>query len=226
MEESLENLKSKYVDLLLIHSPWGLKNRGNGDTKPAMADGTLDCFAYDLEATWKAMEDAVNAGTVKAIGLSNFTEKLARMILSSATIKPQNMQFECHAYLQQKELKRFCDNNEISYTAYGPLGAPGKAHESKKDTNLLINNEVVQHIADKYERTPAQILLHFLLEQGFAVIPKTSNSKRLEENESVLDFVLESDDVQKLKSLDRGVRYFRFEHYQHHPYFPQEGEPF
>jgi aldehyde reductase len=229
MEESLEDLKSKYVDLLLIHSPWGLKNRKDGDTKPVTADGTLDCFAYDLKATWGAMEDAVKTGKVKSIGLSNFTEKLAQTIISSATIKPQNMQFECHAYFQQNRLKTFCDKNEISCTAYAPLGASGRPnwHVSKEGSNFkLLEDEVVEHIADKYERTPAQILLRFLLEQGFAVIPKTSSVKRLEENESVLDFEMESYDLQKLKDLDRGVRFFLFDKYRHHPYFPQKDESY
>ncbi|XP_045201581.2 aldo-keto reductase family 1 member B1-like [Mercenaria mercenaria] len=229
LEESLEDLKSKYVDLLLIHSPWGLKNRGDGDTKPMREDGTFDCYPYDLKATWRAMEDAVHAGKVKSIGLSNFTEKLTKMILANARIRPQNLQFECHAYYQQNQLKSFCDENQISCTAYAPLGAPGKPmwHASEEDSKCkLLEDKTVLDIADKYERTPAQILLRFLLERNIAVIPKTSSVQRLEENETVFDFDLEGGDVQKLKSLDRGIRFFLFKQYSHHSYFPQKNEPF
>lgn len=229
LEESLDNLKTGYIDMLLIHMPFGLKNRGDGDNKPLKKDGTLDCQAYDLNATWKAMEDSVKEGKVKSIGLSNFTEKQIQMIMSNGRIKPQNLQFECHAYYQQNQLKSFCDKNQIFCTAYAPLGAPGRLVSNIVDNEqkvVLLEDETVLDIARKYERTPAQILLRFLLERNMAVVPKTSCIERLEENISVFDFELEQLDAQRLQQLDRGLRFYKFKTYQNHPYFPKENEPF
>lgn len=229
IEESMENLKSTQIDMLLIHSPWGLKNRGDGNTKPLNEDGTYDCEAYDLKATWRAMEDAVDEGKVKSIGLSNFHERQIDMIMECGRIKPQNLQFECHAYYQQNQLRKYCAQNKISCTAYAPLGAPGKPdyHVSKEESKVsLLEDAIVRDIAHKYRSTPAQILLRYLLDQNIAVIPKTSRLDRLEENECVLDFQLEDNDVKRLRSLDRGFRFFRFDLFKHHPYFPNESEPF
>lgn len=231
-EESRENLKVNYLDMLLIHSPWGFKNHGDGNMKPVKKDGSnrYDFEAYDLSATWAAMEEQVKIGKVKSIGLSNFTEKQIKGILQHAKIVPQNLQFECHAYYQQRELRKFCDEKKICCTAYAPLGSPGLPvswHPSQKGKHSsLLKDETVLEIAENYERTPAQILLRLLLEQNLVVIPKTSSPKRLEENFSVFDFELEPRDVQKLNDLDRGLRYFLFELYKKHPYFPSPGEPF
>ncbi|KAL4220432.1 hypothetical protein ACF0H5_020835 [Mactra antiquata] len=230
VEESLDNLQTTYLDMYLIHSPWGMKNHGDGNRKPLKEDGTYDCEAYDLNATWRAMEEAVKDGHVKSIGLSNFTTKQIQMIVDNGKIVPQNVQFECHAYYQQNSLRKFCSDYNIVCTAYSPLGAPGipDSHQAKshnKDLQLL-EDDIVITIATKYNRSPAQILLRFLLEKNLAVIPKTSSLQRLEENICVFDFELEKEDVTLLESLDRGLRFFMFEHYKDHPYFPNKNEFF
>lgn len=209
-----------------------MKNHRNGETKPRKEDGTYDYESYDLCATWKAMEAAVKDGYLHSIGLSNFTPKQIQMIMSNGKIKPQNVQFECHAYYQQNELRKFCSDNDIVCTAYSPLGAPGLPdfHKPVNDTNgdreKLLDDDTVLAIATKYQRSSAQILLRFLLEKNIAVIPKTSSLQRLEENMSVFDFELETSDVEDLEKLDRGLRYFAFQQYMDHPYFPQVNEPF
>lgn len=229
LEKSLEHLKTKYVDLLLLHSPFGLLKHGDGTKKLLKEDGTYYYHAYDLAETWAAMENVVREGKARSVGLSNFSEKLMRYILSSASIKPQNLQFECHTYYQQNELKAFCDENEISCTAYGTLGNPGRPDwlisNENKDLKPL-QDDVVLDIAKIHNKTPAQILLRFLLERNIAVIPKSSHEDRLKENIDLFDFSLENEDVLRLKALNRGLRFFTFERYRKHPYFPKDNEPF
>lgn len=229
LEESLENLKTPYVDLLLIHHPWSLKNKDDKNVRPLKVDGTPDFDIVDLRDTWHSMENTVKSGHVKSIGLSNFSEKLIQHILSSATIRPQSIQFECHAYYQQKKLSRFCKMHDIVCTCYSPLGAPGRPlqHIYEEHNGLvLLEDSVVIKIAKKYKRTAAQILLRFLLEQDFAIVTKTSNASRLEENQNIFNFKLAEDDVNELKSLDRGMKYFMFKHLAGHPEFPSGNEQF
>lgn len=98
---SLENLKLKYLDMLLIHHPWGVVNRGDGTLRPIDRNGKRELAVYNLNETWQAFEHLVNRGYVNSIGLSNFTARQVERIWKSATIKPSNLQLECHAYLQQ-----------------------------------------------------------------------------------------------------------------------------
>ena len=227
VEESLESLKSLYIDLLLIHHPWSVNNFGDG-SRPLDEDGNYFYANQDLVETWKAFEEQVWSGRVKSIGISNFTPRQMLRILKHGKIRPQNAQFECHAYLQQKKLREFCRNHGVACTSYSSLGSAGRPSQHKAGENIpvLLDNEIVGEIANKYKRTKAQILLRFLLQQGLAVVPKSTSVSRLEENISVFDFMLEDKDMEILRRLDRGVRYFQFVPYRNHPEFSKNGEPF
>ena len=228
VEGSLENLKSKYVDLLLIHSPWGLKNLGDRNMRPVDKNGNYMFEHYDICETWKALEEQVKAERVRNIGVSNFTPSQMQRIMKNATIRPQNAQFECHAYLQQKELRAFCQSHGISCTSFGSLGAPGRPahHIVGGKSPVLLQDELVSEIALKYGKKTSQILLRFLLQNGICVIPKSEKFSRLEENINVFDFHLDDQDMARLRDLDRGFRYFPFVHFQNHPEFIKTGEPF
>jgi len=130
LELSLRDLQMEYVDLYLIHTPIGRKYVNDRELEPKGPDGTL---LYDmttnLESIWKSMEDQVEAGLARSIGVSNFNSSQVHRILSVARIPLASVQVELHAYYQQKELHNICKDNGISLVAY----APCKHHLNKQD---------------------------------------------------------------------------------------------
>ncbi|CAH1984034.1 unnamed protein product [Acanthoscelides obtectus] len=122
MKMSLENLQLDYVDLYLIHFPIGT-NYIEGYSRTPNDKAVLE--KSDHIAIWKKMEEQVDAGRTKAIGLSNFNKRQVEKVLKNARIKPASLQIELHVLLQQKELVEFCQSNGIVVVAYSPLGSPG-----------------------------------------------------------------------------------------------------
>ncbi|XP_052784523.1 aldo-keto reductase family 1 member A1-like [Mya arenaria] len=230
LQESLEKLKLRHVDLFLIHSPWGLANRGDGNLRPQLKNGTLEYARYDIVQTWNAMENLVKEGLTKSIGISNFTQNQMEKIFVTAKTKPHNVQFECHAYYQQNVLRKFLGESGLNaITAYSPLGAPTRPERHVIPENkfeILLGDRTVLEVAQKYNVSSALVLLRFLLEQNMAVLVKTSNFDRLEDNLKVVDFTLDHEDMSKLKNLDRNVKFFVFTTFQNHPDFPKPGEPY
>lgn len=156
------------------------------------------------------MEQQVKKGRTKAIGVSNFSIKQINTILEIAEIKPANQQIEMHLYFQQDEMLRYCNKNNITIAAYAPLGSPAY-NQFLKSYNLeerpiprIFENPFVKSIAEKHSKTPGQIALRFIIQQGVAAIPKSTSFSRLKENFDVFDFVLDDDDIKVLKGLDLG----------------------
>lgn len=193
VKKTLENLQLEYLDLYLIHFP------------VSQDPETKTFIDVSIQETWRAMEELVDEGLVKNIGVSNFASILVKDILSYAKIAPAVSQVERHPYLTIEDHVEFCKKNNIVVTAYGPLGAPGNKNEGLPH---LLGDEVVVKIAEKYGKTPAQILIRFPIEDDIVVIPKTVNLERIKENADVWDFQLTSDEVTQLKALDRNVRYY------------------
>lgn len=175
-DESLERLGMDYVDLYLIHWP-----------TPEF-DDYVD--------TYKAMEKLYNDGKVKAIGVCNFDVDHLQRLLDECDVKPVLNQIECHPYLAQKEVKEFCAKHDIFVEAWSPLMQGGD----------VLKDEVVQSIAKKHSKTPAQVVLRWHLDNHSIVIPKSVTPSRIEENFDVFDFELNTEDMQKLNELDRGER--------------------
>jgi alcohol dehydrogenase (NADP+) len=125
---SLEALDLSYVDMYMIHWPTGIKYVGDrefGLSNPSVPFPPSDPTT-NLEMIWKRMEAAVTAGKALSIGVSNFNQSQIERILKVATIRPSNSQVELHAYFQQRELVEYCRSQNITTTAYSPLGAPWK----------------------------------------------------------------------------------------------------
>ncbi|VEN50188.1 unnamed protein product [Callosobruchus maculatus] len=209
MKMSLENLQLDYVDLYLIHFPVGT-NYIEGHTITPQDKMVLE--KSDHVAIWKKMEEQVDAGRTKAIGISNFNKQQVERILKCARTKPASLQVELHVLLQQKGLVEFCQKNGIVVVAYSPLGSPGfnvfmeKNGFPTKETPNILQLPVIKKIAEKHKKTTGQILLRFWIEQNVAVIPKSTNLERLKQNMDVLSFSLDSDDMKQLKAMDMGEK--------------------
>jgi len=151
----------------------------------------------------------VDAGKVKAIGVSNFPTVLVNDLLNYARIKPAVNQIERTPYLVQKKHIDFCRSHGIEITAYGALGAPGGPGGSKAEQiTPLLSNPVVVELAKKKGKTPAQVLIRYHIDGKIVVIPKSVKPHRIAENLNVFDFQLTPEEVYSLDALDRHFRYF------------------
>lgn len=144
---------------------------------------------------WSNLEDVHLAGKAKAIGVSNYTIRHLKQLLANCRIKPAVNQVELHVFLQQPELISFCEENGITVQAYSPL-----AHGQGLD------NQVLAEIADKHNKTPAQIMLRWCLEVGAIPLPKSETPERIKENIGIFDFELDIEDMQKIQMLEQGLR--------------------
>ncbi|XP_049817257.1 1,5-anhydro-D-fructose reductase-like [Aethina tumida] len=226
LNKSLADLQLDYVDLYLVHTPFGLKYI-DGNLHPLTKDGSLDLdLKTDHVAIWKAMEEAQRKGLARSIGLSNFNITQLKRVVENAKIKPSNLQIECHAYFQQNELVDFCKKHDIVVTAYSPLGSPGLAKDpefANKTIPKLLEDETVVKIAKKHDKSPAQVLLRFLIQRDLVVIPKSVNPKRIAENFDIFDFKLDDQDMKDLKALNKDERvldFSTFKGFTKHPEYP------
>lgn len=157
--------------------------------------------------TWRAMEKAVELGLVKHIGLSNFNSKQIQYIIDNAKIKPAVLQCEAHPYLNQKRLIKFCKERNIVFTGYSPLGSPGRPPNWDFTVPALMENKLVLSLAEKYNKSPAQICIRYQVDNGNIVIPKSVTPKRIKSNMEVWDFKLTKEEVKQLNFLPVEVRY-------------------
>lgn len=145
---------------------------------------------------WKALEYLYKEGRVKSIGVSNFQVHHLQDLLGDAEIKPVINQIEFHPYLTQQKVREFCKENEIQVEAWSPLMAG----------NGLLENEILKEIAEKYNKTVAQVVLRWDLQSQVVTIPKSTNESRLIENIDIFDFNLSNEDVAKIDSLNKDLR--------------------
>lgn len=181
-EESLKKLQTEYVDLLLIHQPFG-----------------------DYYGTYRALEEMYKSGKAKAIGVSNFYPDRLVDLCEHVEIKPAVNQVETHIFNQQKISKEVMKEYGTQIESWGPF-AEGK--------NNFFTNETLVSISKKYNKTPAQIALRFLIQQQVIVIPKSTHKERMIENFNVFDFKLSEEDIHSLESLDQEKSLF-FSHNDH-----------
>lgn len=199
-EKSLQDWKMDYFDLYLIHWPFCFK------TEPVTGATLYDengVAVLDegctIEDTWRAMEELVDAGLVKNIGVSNFSVRLLERILSMENLKirPAVDQVELHPYLPQKELREFGSQNGIVIEAYSSLG-------SGKEPSLL-EDETVQQIAKELSISPSSLLLSWARQQNIPVVPKSCNESRIADN--FVHRLLPQEVIEKLNSIPKYHRY-------------------
>jgi len=217
LKKTLSDLKLSYLDLYLIHWPMGYQE--GGELFPKSADGKTLYSDVDFVETWKAMEECVRLGLTKSIGVSNFNSKQLERVWNAGTIKPAVLQVECHPYLNQKKLVAFCKDKGIVVTGYSPLGSPDRPW-AKPDDPKLLDNENIIALGKKYKKSPAQIVLKWLVTRGIVAIPKTVSKNRLIENQNIFDFELTPEDVETINTFDVNGRACHLEWSKDHPHFP------
>jgi diketogulonate reductase-like aldo/keto reductase len=150
-------------------------------------------------AGYRQLERAYRDGKARAIGISNFEGKYLRALEPQWEIAPQFIQVEAHPYFTQTELRRILDRYGIRLMSWYPLGHGDKA---------LINEPVFTELGRKYGKTPAQVILRWHTQMGFAVIPGSRNVDHIRDNLNILDFTLTDAEMAEIAKLDKGVRYY------------------
>jgi len=218
LAKSLKNLKIAYLDLYLIHWPMGYKESGD-ILFPKNDKDELIFSDVDYVDSWKVMEDLVDLGLIKSIGLSNFNSKQIQRISDIARIHPVMNQVECHPYLTQKKLIEFCRSKQIYVTAYSPLGSPDRPWAMPGDAQLMEDKKLLA-IAEKYGKSPAQILIRYQVQRGNVVIPKSVTKSRIVSNFDVFNFELSAADIAAIDAFDCNGRFVALTLVAHHPHYP------
>lgn len=212
---SLLNLALDYVDLFLMHFPVGQTYVSDKNTS---SSGELS--DVDYLHTWQAMEDLVDKGLVRGIGLSNFNAEQTDRILQNCRIRPLVNQVECHPGFNQKELIQFSRDRDIIITAYCPLARP---NAQEKWPPFLYEHKAEQ-LAKQYGKTTAQVCLRYLIQLGVVVIPKSVSRERIRQNFDIFDFKLSQEDMEIMDSYNTGKRIIPFNHMKNHKYYPFNNE--
>lgn len=147
--------------------------------------------------SWKALVEIYNSGRAKAVGVSNYTVKHLEELLGSSNVVPAVNQVEFHPFIynEQKELLEFCHSHGIVFEAYSPL-----AHAHNMDDTTL------RAVAERYGKTPAQVMLRWAIQHGTVPIPKSTHAQRIKENFQVFDFELSAEEMQTINNLSNGQR--------------------
>jgi 2,5-diketo-D-gluconate reductase A len=174
-DATLRELGFDYVDLFLIH--WPL---------PTLYDG-------DFVATWKTLEEFYNEGRALSIGVSNFQVEHLRRLAAESEHTPDVNQIEVHPYLGNERVRAYGQEHGIATEAWSPIAQ-----------GAVLADPVIGEIAQRLDKTPAQVVLRWHIERGDIVFPKSTTPARIRENFELFDFALEPGDVEKINRLDRG----------------------
>lgn len=170
--QSLANLQTDYIDLLLLHWPFA-----------------------NYYAAWRALEKLYAAGTVRAIGVSNFESDQLLDLIAYNKVVPAANQIETNLYCQRSTERGWMDKKQVAHMAYAPLGQGSR--------NEMFEEPAVLALAEKYGKTPAQVLLRFLTQKGVAVIPRSTQPQHIKENFDLFDFALSETEMTQLAALDK-----------------------
>jgi 2,5-diketo-D-gluconate reductase A len=176
---SLKRLQLDYLDLYLIHQPFG-----------------------DVYGEWRAMEELYQQGKIRAIGVSNFQPDRIMDLMIHNQITPAVNQIEVNPFQQQIDTQKFLQDNSVMVEAWAPF-AEGR--------NNIFQNETLLSIAAKYNKSVAQVILHWLVQRGIVALAKSTRKERMMENISVFDFELSAEDVAATATLDTKTSSF-FDH--------------
>ncbi|KAL0994110.1 hypothetical protein UPYG_G00117870 [Umbra pygmaea] len=174
-----------YIDLYLIHWP-GTEGLDPNDERNTQ----------HRAQSWTVMEELHASGKFRAIGVSNYCPRHLTQLLETCTVRPAVLQVEFHPRLAQSELRAICRDSGVFFQAYSSLGK-----------GALLSEPVVVAMAEGHNRTAAQMLLRWAIQQGVAVLPRSSQPKRVKENGQVFDFELDEIEMKRLSYMDSGTRF-------------------
>ncbi|WP_342323565.1 2,5-didehydrogluconate reductase DkgA [Kosakonia sp. BYX6] len=177
LKTSLEKLQLDYVDLYLMHWP-------------------LPARDHYVEA-WKSMIELQKQGLIKSIGVCNFQTDHLQKIIDETSVIPVINQIELHPLMQQRQLHAWNATHKIQTESWSPLAQGGEG---------VFDQKIIRDLADKYGKTPAQIVIRWHLDSGLVVIPKSVTPARIAENFNVWDFRLDKDELGEIAKLDQGKR--------------------
>ncbi|CAI2356550.1 unnamed protein product [Caenorhabditis sp. 36 PRJEB53466] len=215
LRAQLKDLQMEYVDLFLVNTPCGVRVRS---TPRGLS--TSDASYTSLPDTWKGMEDVYNLKLARSIGISNFNVDQIQRVYSTATVKPHNLQVEVNLHWPQKEFVVLCQSLNMSLTAYAPIGSPGQRRQLGLRDLSPLEEPVVLWLAEKYKKSPAQILLRHLTQRNIVVIPKSTDAQRLRDNLESMKFSLTDQDMEELGRVRPRARVYTFRHRRTHPEYP------
>ncbi|MEV5024556.1 aldo/keto reductase [Paenibacillus sp. LPE1-1-1.1] len=168
--KSMKKLQLDYLDLYLIHQPFG-----------------------DYYGAWRAMEDLYREGKIKAIGVSNFLPDRLMDLIVHNEIVPAVNQIETHPFYQQIESAAFMKEQGVQHQSWASFA---------EGLNNMFGNEVLASIAEKHNKSVAQVVLRWLVQRGVVAIPKSVRKERIVENFDIFDFELSTDDIEQISTLD------------------------
>ena len=212
---SMDDLGLDYIDLYLVHFPIALSYVDFNHRYPAewihdpsAENPGMELDAVPLSETWGAMEQLVQNGLVRQIGVCNYSASLLHDLMSYARIKPAMLQIESHPYLTQEPLLRTAQAYNIAVTAFSPLGSLSYvAIDMASASDTVLTQPLVLAAAERTGATPAQVVLRWGIQRGTAVIPKTSNPQRLVENLTLSEFNLSDDEMAGISALNQNRRF-------------------
>lgn len=191
IDDMLERLQLDYLDCIYLHHPAG-----------------------DYMSAWRALEEAYRQGKVRALGISNFDNEMDafNQIMEEAQIKPQIMQIECHPFAQRQDTRNLAAQYDIQVECWYPIG--------HADPDLL-QNDALTGIAKAHGKSVVQIILRWHMQEGFCAVPGSTNPDHIQENIDIFDFELTDDEMEQIRSLDKGEggRYFNINYKQLGSYF-------
>lgn len=199
IRKTLADLQLDYLDLYLIHWPLVFKQ---GHDQARSANDLLSTDEVPLADTWKAMKEIKRKGLTRHIGVSNFSIKKLDELSKQSETKPEVNQVEIHPFFTQEKMLRYCRENDIIVTAYSPLGS----RHLIKTNESITQQQIIIRLAEKYNCTPAQIILAWGMARGYAVIPKSVNADRIIENIGALSVQLTDSEVKLISSMNRNQR--------------------
>lgn len=215
LERSLADLQLDYLDLYLVHFPialayvpFDLRYPPEWLFDPEADEPVMQPARVPLADTWRAMEQLRADGRARHIGVCNYNSGLLHDLMNYAAHPPEMLQIESHPYLTQERLIRLARDYGLEVTAFSPLGAMSYFElEMAESGESVLDNPVIQEIAKRVGRTPAQVVLRWGLQRDTALVVKSVRPDRMQENLALDDFELTNDDMQAISALNKNRRF-------------------